>query len=44
MKNFTHPVIAQFIRIIPLKWEGVVPCLRLELYGCYVKGKNFIQL
>ena len=39
MKNFTYPVIAQFIRIVPLEWKGAVsPCLRMELYGCYVKG------
>ena len=39
VKNFTEPVMTQFIRVVPLKWEGFVsPCLRLELYGCYVKG------
>ena len=40
VKNFTHPVIAQYIRIVPLEWEGVVPCMRLELYGCYAKGHD----
>lgn len=39
MKNFTYPVIARFVRIVPLEWEGgVSPCLRMELYGCYLKG------
>ena len=39
MKNFIYPVIAQFVRVIPVEWEGgASPCLRMELYGCYVKG------
>ena len=42
MRNFTHPVVAQYIRIVPLEWEGVVPCLKLELYGCYVKGHKIV--
>ena len=38
VKKFSHPVVARFIRVIPLEWTDVSPCLRLELYGCYVKG------
>ena len=35
-----YPVVAQFIRVVPLEWEGVLPCLRMELYGCHVKGHS----
>ena len=39
MKSFMHPVIAQYVQIIPLSWEGPSPCLTVELYGCSVLGK-----
>ena len=39
MKSFMHPVIARFVRIVPLSWEGPSPCLTVELYGCPLLGK-----
>ena len=41
--NFTNPVVARYIRVIPIQWAGASVCLRMELYGCTVKGeaKNF---
>ena len=36
--NFTYPVVTRFIRVVPLEWNDDHPCLRLELYGCLVKG------
>ena len=36
--NFTVPVIARYIRAIPIHWAGFSACLRMELYGCTVKG------
>ncbi|XP_065900341.1 uncharacterized protein [Dysidea avara] len=35
-RNFSHPVLAQFIRVTPTQWVGTVACLRMELYGCFV--------
>ena len=37
------PVIAQYIRIIPLEWIGSIICFKMELYGCFVRGKYFLQ-
>ena len=36
--NFTNPVIARYMRVIPVQWAGFSACLRMELYGCTVKG------
>ncbi|XP_065900343.1 uncharacterized protein [Dysidea avara] len=36
-RNFSHPVLAQFVRVTPIQWEGASVCLRMELYGCFVK-------
>ena len=37
--NFTNPVTARYVRIIPVQWVGTSACLRMELFGCTVKGK-----
>ena len=37
--NFTNPVMARYIRVIPIRWVGASACLRMQLYGCTVKGK-----
>ncbi|WAQ93441.1 EDIL3-like protein [Mya arenaria] len=31
---FDHPIRAQYIRVVPLTWKGVI-ALRMELLGCY---------
>ena len=36
--NLAFPVITRFIRVVPLQWNHMYPCLKLELYGCLVKG------
>ena len=36
---FTNPVIARYVRVIPIQWVGASACLRMELYGCTVKGE-----
>ena len=36
--NFSNPVIARYMRVIPVQWAGSSACLRMELYGCTVKG------
>ena len=38
--NFTRPVIAQFVRIIPIQWVGVSICLTMEIYGCTIRGNT----
>ncbi|XP_065898710.1 uncharacterized protein [Dysidea avara] len=43
MKHFKYPVIAHYIRIVPLEWVGQSACLKLELYGCQVKECTDIQ-
>ena len=40
-RNFSHPVLARFIRVTPTQWVGTIACLRIELYGCFVNGKIF---
>ena len=37
--NFTNPVVARYIRIIPIQWVGASICLKIELFGCTIKGK-----
>ena len=37
--NFTNPVVARFVRVIPVQWVGASACLRMALYGCTIKGK-----
>ena len=38
--NFTNPVAARFVRVIPIQWVGGASvCLRVELFGCTVKGE-----
>ena len=37
--NFTNPVAARFVRVIPIQWVGASVCLRMELFGCTVKGE-----
>lgn len=36
--HFKYPVIAQYIRLVPLKWIEPFACLKLELHGCLIKG------
>ena len=36
--NFTAPVIARFVRVIPIQRVGISSCLKMELYGCTIKG------
>ena len=36
------PVIAQYVRIIPLEWIGPMICFKMELYGCFVRGKYIL--
>jgi len=40
IKHFKHPIIAQYIRLVPMEWVGWSACLKLELYGCLLKGKH----
>ena len=37
--NFTNPVAARYVRVIPIQWIGASACLRMELFGCTVEGK-----
>ena len=37
--NFTNPVVARYVRVIPILWVGASVCLRMELYGCTIKGE-----
>ena len=39
MQYFSYPVIAQYLRVVPIEWVGQSPCLKLEFYGCHVKGQ-----
>ena len=36
--DLNPPIIARYIRFLPVKWEGEIS-MRVELYGC-VKGKE----
>lgn len=31
--DFSHPIVARFVRIIPRRWNGMIG-LRVELFGC----------
>ena len=35
---FNKPVIARYVRVIPIQWAGVSACLRMQLYGCTIEG------
>ena len=36
--HLDNPVIARFVRVNPLQWVGASVCLRMQLYGCTIKG------
>ena len=38
VQQFGTPVIAQYIRVVPMDWVGPMVCCKMELYGCFVKG------
>ena len=39
IQHFRYPVIAQYMHVVPMEWVGPSACLKLELYGCHVKGQ-----
>ena len=39
IQQFGTPVIARYIRIIPMEWIGPMICFKMEIYGCFVRGK-----
>ena len=41
--NFTNPLIARFVRVIPIKWVGASVCLRMELHGWTIKGAHQLR-
>ena len=42
VRQFGAPVIAQYIRIVPVEWVGPMICFKMELYGCFVRGNSAI--
>ena len=36
--RFDDPLIARYVRVIPLQWVGGSVCLRMQLYGCTIEG------
>ena len=38
VRQFGTPVIARYMRIIPMEWIGPMICFKMELYGCFVQG------
>lgn len=38
VRQFGTPVIARYVRIIPMEWIGPMICFKMELYGCFVQG------
>ena len=36
--DFNSPVVARYVRVIPIQWVGASACLRMELYGCTIEG------
>jgi hypothetical protein len=38
--DFSPPIAAHVLRIVPLSWKGVAPCLRVELFGCAAPGSS----
>ena len=39
VRQFGTPVIARYLRIVPMEWVGPMICFKMELYGCFVRGK-----
>jgi len=37
--DLDNPVVARYVRLIPVHWVGASACLRMEFYGCTIKGK-----
>lgn len=38
VQQFGTPVIARYVRIVPMEWVGPMICFKMELYGCFVRG------
>ena len=40
LKDLRPPVIARYIRVIPVTEQPMTVCMRVELYGCVWSGKD----
>lgn len=40
LKDLEPPIVARFVRLIPVTDHSMNVCMRVELYGCVWLGKN----
>ncbi|XP_066925498.1 uncharacterized protein [Clytia hemisphaerica] len=44
LNELKPPVIARYIRFLPKKWEGDLPCMRVEAYECLPRKESIPTL
>lgn len=42
LRDLRPPIIARFVRLIPVTRAAMTVCMRVELYGCVWHGEPFL--